>query len=50
MESMHCLTCEHYLYGDTCEAFDKIPVEILLGENLHTEPYEGDKGIQYKKA
>jgi hypothetical protein len=33
-----------------CSAFPEgIPVEIAYGNNPHTEPYEGDRGIQYEK-
>ena len=32
-----------------CEAFKTIPLEIWLGENDHTKPYEGDNGILFKK-
>ena len=34
-----------------CKAFPRgIPEEIAFGDNLHTEPYPGDNGIQFKKA
>ena len=34
-----------------CKAFrDKdIPIEIWQGKNKHTEPVDGDHGIQFKK-
>lgn len=33
-----------------CSAFpDGIPIEIAYGDNPHTEPYEGDNGIQYER-
>ena len=34
----------------TCRAFnpDRIPDEILNGENDHTEPFPGDNGIQFE--
>ena len=34
----------------TCQAFpDKIPNEILSGDNKHTKPFPGDNGIQYER-
>jgi len=53
--------CKHYLGiiqpDDTemtetnyCEAFpDGIPFEIAYGDNDHTDPFEGDNGIQFEK-
>ena len=33
-----------------CKAFpDRIPPEISYGDNLHTDPFPGDNGIQYEK-
>ena len=33
----------------TCKAFKKgIPEPIWTGEHDHTEPYEGDNGIQFE--
>ena len=33
-----------------CEAFpDGIPDDIAYGDNLHTEPVDGDNGIQFEK-
>jgi hypothetical protein len=49
----HCETCARrnpYLLGQ-CEAFPEgIPMPILLGENDHTKPFEGDHGLQYKET
>ena len=55
----NCRACLHYHpAGDeatitgvmrlTCDAFpDGIPVEILRGDNPHTEPYPGDGGLRF---
>lgn len=57
-----CFTrgCKHFegvKWGDggeeterlVCAAFpDGIPVEIAYGNNDHTEPFEGDNGIQFE--
>lgn len=33
-----------------CAAFPEgIPQPILLGRNMHTQPYPGDHGFQYKQ-
>jgi len=49
MQSNRCLTCKHYLGAHACEAFpDLIPEEIYTGVIDHSEPYEGDGGIQYE--
>jgi len=35
----------------TCKAFpDGIPAEIAYGDNLHTEPFEGDNGITFEEG
>ena len=33
-----CIGCKNYLGDLSCMAFNKIPNEILLGENNHTKP------------
>ena len=40
-------------FVNTCSAFpdgEGVPDEILLGENIHTEPYPGDNGIQFESV
>jgi len=47
-----CMKCRHFHIDDkkvfSCDAFKKIPKEILLGENDHKKPYSGDRGIQFE--
>ena len=44
-----CYQCKNKKKGLFCEAFSMgIPEEILFGKNDHTEPYEGDNGIQFE--
>lgn len=45
-----CARCAHKRLGKTsCKAFDNIPVIILIGEFDHTQPFPGDRGIQFKE-
>lgn len=45
--SDQCITCRHYTGDHACAAFpDRIPQEILSGLFDHSQPYEGDHGIQ----
>ena len=46
--SNQCLTCRHYHLGGACDAFKKIPSEIVTGEVDHREPYPGDNGIRWE--
>ena len=55
--SKKCRECNHYrafrrgLKVPICKAFpDGIPFEISRGWNDHTEPYPGDRGIQFEPA
>lgn len=49
----NCHRCIYFRYssaerGVLCEAFpDGAPIEIVNGEVPHTEPYEGDSGLQF---
>ena len=49
-----CTHCRHWvaqaLFERRCAAFDRIPDEIWYGENPHTEPYPGDKGIRFSRG
>lgn len=38
-----CNSCKNHLGSNKCRAFDKIPEEILLGKNNHTEKVKGQK-------
>ena len=56
MQSNQCLECSRLGgsknggFGFVCEAFPSgIPDEIITGETDHTEPVDGDHGIQFKK-
>lgn len=52
-----CYSCEYFHkiskindWTPTCEAFQAgIPLEIISNEFDHSQPYEGDDGIQYKR-
>jgi hypothetical protein len=46
-----CHTCVHqYASGSSCTAFpDGIPAVVLLGDFVHTKPYPGDRGVQFKQ-
>jgi hypothetical protein len=46
-----CNKCKHYKPGASlvCAAYpDGIPELFATGEAEHTEPHEGDGGLQYK--
>lgn len=49
MTACQCLVCKHYRGQKKCRAYpDGIPSPLLYNKALHTEPYEGDNGIQYE--
>lgn len=40
-----------FILGYRCAAFpDGVPEEIYSGRNPHTEPYPGDRGIQFEEG
>ncbi len=51
-----CVFCRHYHkerneHSDelpSCDAFDAIPDQIFMGEVDHTEPLQGDNGVQFQ--
>ena len=48
-----CALCKHYspVEGNIrkCKAFPNIPLEIWSGEDNHTKPYPGDRGIRFQR-
>lgn len=38
-----CINCKNYFGDLSCLAFDKIPNEIILGENNHTKVLKNQK-------
>ena len=50
---IQCLFCNNFIPKKNdflfCKAFSGgIPQKIWVGEHDHTEPYEGDNGIQFE--
>jgi len=49
-----CSFCKHLVISPkarVCRAFpDGIPLEIWLGLNQHTKPFQGDHGIMFEEA
>ena len=44
-----CYLCDHLVdgYKMKCKAFKIIPEQIWNGDDNHTDPYPGDKGIRF---
>lgn len=48
-QSQQCITCKHFRFAWTCDAFpDGIPTGIATGQHDHTEPFPGDNGIRFE--
>ena len=47
--SSPCNKCRHRISATKCNAFSRIPNDILKGKNDHHKPYEGDHGIQFSE-
>lgn len=44
-----CHSCRHNRGMGKCAAYPEgIPVDILVGNEIHTHPLPGDNGIQYE--
>lgn len=39
-----CNNCKHHISGFRCLAFDKIPEDILSGDNNHSQIIDGQEG------
>lgn len=39
-----CSECSHFLGGGSCQAFDKIPIDLYLDASAHTEKRADQKG------
>ena len=37
-DTNNCFNCKHYLFFSKCDAFNEIPLDIIRGENDHSEP------------
>ena len=43
-----CAYCIHKGSGKYCDAFDEIPLDVLLNKVDHRQPIEGDRDIQFE--
>lgn len=43
-----CDSCKHFIEGNSCAAFDDIPLDIVANVFDHRNPYPGDRGIVYE--
>ncbi len=44
-----CWNCKNYIKGNTCIAFDEIPIEIAAGIHDHRTPFDGDNRILFEE-
>ena len=44
MQKSLCFNCENYIADSACLAFDKIPNEIIIGNNDHSTIQKGQNG------
>jgi hypothetical protein len=57
-QDSQCKTCKHFIgvTGEepnetvSCAAFSKIPEKVLLNFVNHSQPIEGDNGIQWEPS
>lgn len=43
-----CLQCTRWRGNGLCDAFPKgVPLAIIVGDNLHTDPFPGDRGLMF---
>lgn len=47
-EISQCAYCKHKGNGRYCDAFDEIPMDILLNKVDHRKPAKGDNDIQFE--
>lgn len=47
LDASSCNTCANRISPSRCLAFNEIPMGFILGDNNHTNPFEGDGGIRY---
>ena len=47
-----CHDCAHFwsFLHRRCVAFERIPDAIWTGENDHSKPYPGDRGVLYQRV
>ena len=44
-----CFYCKNYKEKRKCKAFNKIPDEIFINGNDHTEQFKDDNGIRFEE-
>lgn len=43
-----CFKCDRYQGQGKCEAFSRIPEQIIFYQYDHRLPFKGDNGLQFK--